>query len=280
MNRLNQHCSVRKMNTQLTRWRGEERSAGPHIGETAFRALAAPQRRRANLEGKLTPVATHPKLDCRGQEFHSVSIWISALIGHLSGKLIFKQPSQVVIEVGGVGYEVTIPLSTFYDLGDVGSQLALTIHTHVREDALELFGFRTKTEKDLFLKLTSVSGIGPKLGITILSGMPVGELIQVISAGDVARLALIPRVGRKIAERVAMELRDKMKGISPAAEAVAAFGATSSSDAGIVDDAVSALISLGYPKAVAERTVAAAVSEAGDRTIEGVLKRSLRKLSK
>ena len=202
------------------------------------------------------------------------------MIGHLNGKMTFKQPSQVVVDVGGVGYEVTIPLSTFYDVGEIGSELSLFIHTHVREDVLQLFGFRTRTEKDLFLKLTSVSGVGPKLAITILSGMPVGELIQVISAGDAGRLTAIPGVGRKTAERVAMELRDKLKGITPAAEAVAAYGGAAASDAGIVDDAVSALVSLGYPKALAERTVASVASESGERTIEGVLKRSLRKLSK
>ena len=202
------------------------------------------------------------------------------MIGHLSGKLIFRQPSQIVVEAGGVGYEVTIPLSTFYEIGEVGTELALFIHTHVREDALQLFGFRTRTEKDLFLKLTSISGVGPKLAITILSGMPVGELIQVISAGDAGRLTAIPGVGRKTAERVAMELRDKLKGIAPAADAVASYGAAAPSDAGIVDDAVSALVSLGYPKPLAERTVAAVAAESGDRTIEAVLKRSLRRLSK
>ena len=202
------------------------------------------------------------------------------MIGHLSGKLIFKQPSQIVVETGGVGYEVTIPLSTFYEVGEIGTELALFVHTHVREDALQLFGFRTRTEKDLFLKLTSISGVGPKLAITILSGMPVGELIQVISAGDAGRLTAIPGVGRKTAERVAMELRDKLKGIAPAADAVASYGAAAPSDAGIVDDAVSALVSLGYPKPLAERTVAAVAAESGDRTIEAVLKRSLRRLSK
>ena len=202
------------------------------------------------------------------------------MIGHLNGKLIFKQPSQIVVEAGGVGYEVTIPLSTFYEVGEIGTELALFVHTHVREDVLQLFGFRTRTEKDLFLKLTSVSGVGPKLAITILSGMPVGELIQVISAGDLGRLTAIPGVGRKTAERVAMELRDKLKGIAQAADAVASYGAAVSSDAGIVDDAVSALVSLGYPKPLAERTVAAVAAESNDRTIEAVLKRSLRRLSK
>jgi Holliday junction DNA helicase RuvA len=198
----------------------------------------------------------------------------------LSGKLIFKQPSQVVIDAGGVGYEVTIPLSTFYDVGEIGCELALFIHTHVREDSLQLFGFRTKAEKDLFLKLTSISGVGPKLAVTILSGMPVAELIQVIGAGDAGRLTAIPGVGRKTAERVAMELRDKLKGIAPAAEAVAAYGGGVPSASGIVDDAVSALVGLGYPRPLAERTVAAVASESGDRTIEGVLKQSLRRLSK
>ena len=202
------------------------------------------------------------------------------MIGHLSGKLTFKQPSQVVVDVGGVGYEVTIPLSTFYEVGEIGSELSLFIHTHVREDVLQLFGFRTRSEKDMFLKLTSVSGVGPKLAITILSGMPVGELIQVIGAGDAGRLTAIPGVGRKTAERVAMELRDKLKGITPAAEAVAAYGGAAASDTGIVDDAVSALVSLGYPKPLAERTVASVASESGERTIESLLKRSLRKLSK
>jgi Holliday junction DNA helicase RuvA len=198
----------------------------------------------------------------------------------LSGKLIFKQPSQIVVEAGGVGYEVTIPLSTFYEVGEIGTELALFVHTHVREDALQLFGFRTRTEKDLFLQLTSVSGVGPKLAITILSGMPVGELIQVISAGDAGRLTAIPHVGRKTAERVAMELRDKVKGIAQAADAAASYGVVASTDAGIVDDAVSALVSLGYPKPLAERTVAAVAAESSDRTIEAVLKRSLRRLSK
>lgn len=202
------------------------------------------------------------------------------MIGHLNGKLIFKQPSQIVVEAGGVGYEVTIPLSTFYEVGEIGTELALFVHTHVREDALQLFGFRTRTEKDLFLKLTSVNGVGPKLAITILSGMPVGELIQVISAGDAGRLTAIPGVGRKTAERVAMELRDKLKGIAPAADAAASYGAAARSDAGIVDDAVSALVSLGYPRPLAERTVAAVAAESSDRTIEAVLKRSLRRLSK
>jgi len=194
--------------------------------------------------------------------------------------MTFKQPSQVVVDVCGVGYEVTIPLSTFYEVGEIGSELSLFIHTHVREDVLQLFGFRTRTEKELFLKLISVSGVGPKLAITILSGMPVGEMIQVISAGDAARLTAIPGVGRKTADRVAMELRDKLKGISPAAEAAAAYAGSRASDAGIVDDAVSALVSLGYPKALAERTVASVVSESGERTIEDMLKQSLRKLAK
>src|SRR5215469_7851426 len=136
------------------------------------------------------------------------------LIAYLRVKLIQKQPNLAVIDVGGVGYEATIPLSTFYDLGDVGSEVSLTIHTHVREDAIQLFGFRTAREKEIFLKLTSVSGIGPRLAITALSGMPVAELVPAIRTNDLARLTAIPGVGRKTAERMVVELRDKLAAIS------------------------------------------------------------------
>ncbi|HKV41549.1 MAG TPA: Holliday junction branch migration protein RuvA [Blastocatellia bacterium] len=203
------------------------------------------------------------------------------MIAHISGKLIQKQPNQVVIDVGGVGYEISIPLSTFYEVGELGSDLSLNIHTHVREDALLLFGFRTKGEKELFLKLTGVSGIGPKLAITILSGMPVQELVPAIRSNDLARLTSIPGVGRKTAERLVVELRDKLGAIQPepGTQATVAVG-VQTADLSLVDDTVSALIGLGYPRAVAERTVSAALSEDGDRTIESVLKRCLKRLSR
>jgi Holliday junction DNA helicase RuvA len=204
------------------------------------------------------------------------------LIAHLRGKLIVKHPSSVIIDVGGVGYEVSIPLTTFYDLGEVGSEVSLRIHTHVREDALSLFGFRTANERDLFLKLTSVSGIGPKLAITMLSGMPASELIPAIRSNDLARLTSIPGVGRKTAERVVVELRDKVADGPPdksAAES-AVSGAGSPGDHALKGDTVEALVSLGYQKGLAERAVTAALGEAGEQTIEAVLKRSLRNLSR
>jgi Holliday junction DNA helicase RuvA len=187
----------------------------------------------------------------------------------------------VIIDVGGVGYDVTIPVSTFYELGEPGSEISLRIHTHVREDAIQLFGFRTSAEKDLFTRLTSVSGVGPKLAITMLSGMPASDLIQAITSGDVVRLTATPGVGRKTAERVVVELRDKLASIAAEAGAVeAAPGEQTADISSIRDDTISALVALGYPKPLAERAVGVALKEEGDLTIEAVLKRSLKRLFK
>lgn len=203
------------------------------------------------------------------------------MIAHLKGTLIVKEPSSVVIDVSGVGYEVTIPLSTFYDLGDVGSEMALIIHTHVREDALQLFGFRTPSEKELFLRLTSVSGIGPKLAIGILSGLPASELISAISGNNLAKLTAIPGVGKKTAERLVVELRDKVGSISAATEPTAgAAGRPRSTDTAVYDDTVAALIGLGYAKPLAERAVTTVLTEEGEKTIEAVLRRALKLLSR
>jgi Holliday junction DNA helicase RuvA len=202
------------------------------------------------------------------------------LIAQLSGTLVSKQPNSIVIDVKGVGYEVTIPLSTFYVLSDVSSEVSLRIHTHVREDVLQLFGFQTSKEKELFLKLTGVSGVGPKLAIAMLS-MPVSELVPAITNNDLARLTTIPGVGRKTAERVVVELRDKVAGIAFVDSVVdqATAGRTvERSD--IRDDTVAALVQLGYPKQVAERTVLAAMREEGEQSIEALLKRSLKQLSR
>ena len=202
------------------------------------------------------------------------------MIAQLSGKLIQKEPNTVIIDVGGVGYDVTIPLSTFYELGEPGIDVSLKIHTHVREDILQLFGFWTAREKELFLKLTSVSGVGPKLAITMLSGMPAIELVRAITDNDLARLTSIPGVGRKTAERVVVELRDKLSSIAlEAREADRGSRELATGDAAVRDDTVAALMSLGYPKAIAERAVSFAVREEGERTIEAVLKRALRRLS-
>ncbi|HYV04066.1 MAG TPA: Holliday junction branch migration protein RuvA, partial [Blastocatellia bacterium] len=194
------------------------------------------------------------------------------MIAQLSGKLIQKEPNTVIIDVGGVGYDVTIPLSTFYELGEPGIDVSLKIHTHVREDILQLFGFWTAREKELFLKLTSVSGVGPKLAITMLSGMPAIELVRAITDNDLARLTSIPGVGRKTAERVVVELRDKLSSIAlEAREADRGSRELATGDAAVRDDTVAALMSLGYPKAIAERAVSFAVREEGERTIEAVL---------
>jgi holliday junction DNA helicase RuvA len=208
------------------------------------------------------------------------------MIAHLSGTLLFKQTTTVILEVGGVGYEVTIPLSTFYDLPDAGSKenINLRIYTHVREDTLQLYGFKTARERELFQQLISVSGIGPKLGITMLSGMNADEIIASIRTNNLARLTSIPGVGRKTAERLVIELRDKIAALSsPALEeefaAQRGAGTTVSEDA-VRDDALSALTNLGYQKASAEKAITAAIQEGGDLSVEIILRRALRTLAK
>jgi Holliday junction DNA helicase RuvA len=205
------------------------------------------------------------------------------MIAHLSGTLLSKQATSVILDVSGVGYEVTIPLSTFYELEDAGSTVQLRIYTHVREDALQLYGFKTARERELFLRLISVSGIGPKLGITLLSGMSADEMISSIRTNNLAKLTLIPGVGRKTAERLVMELRDKVASLS--AEVEEELG--TKTDAAAVPtedsmraDALSALLNLGYQRNAAEKAVTAAMSETSDVSVESILRSSLRKLAK
>jgi Holliday junction DNA helicase RuvA len=202
------------------------------------------------------------------------------LIAQLTGKLAYKQPNNAILDVNGVGYEVTIPVTTFYILGEIGSDVSLKIHTHVREDALLLYGFATARDKELFLKLVSVSGIGPKVAITMLSGMQAPELITAIQKNDLGRLTAIPGVGRKTAERVVVELRDKLGKITLAEEELAAMPESSVADMTIQEDTIAALIALGYPKPLAEKSVSSAMREDGDMTIQAVLKRSLKRLSR
>jgi Holliday junction DNA helicase RuvA len=202
------------------------------------------------------------------------------LIAQLSGKLVSKQPNTLIIDVQGVGYEVTIPVTTFYGLGELGSDVTLKIHTHVREDVLQLFGFATVRDKELFLKLLSVSGIGPKVAITMLSGMAAAELINAITKNDLGRLTAIPGVGRKTAERVVVELRDKLSKIVLAEDELAISPETALSDMAIKEDTIAALIALGYPKPLAERAVSSALSEEGEVSIQAVLKRTLKRLSR
>ena len=206
------------------------------------------------------------------------------MIAHLSGKLIDKHATSVVLDVNGVGYEVTIPVTTFYDLEEAGQTVSLRIYTHVREDALQLFGFKTLRERELFTLLISVSGIGPKSAVAMLSGMSADEIITAIRQNNLARLTSIPGLGKKTAERLVIELRDKMTKLSsPALDeglaSQAAPGSVGSEDA-LREDALSALINLGYQRAAAEKTVTSAMQEGGGLSVELILRRSLRTLSK
>lgn len=206
------------------------------------------------------------------------------MIAHLSGTLLSKEPNQVIVDVGGVGYDVTIPLSTFYDLDDQKSDVQLLIYTHVKEDALQLYGFKTPSERKLFIHFISVSGVGPKLGIALLSHMKTDELIEAIKSNNLARLTQIPGIGRKTAERLVVDLRDKMIQLSQAqvAEATGVKPETTyaSSDDNVRADALSALINLGYQRSPAEKAIDAALAEGGDVTVESVLRRSLKKLAR
>ena len=206
------------------------------------------------------------------------------MIAHLSGTLLAKHATSVIVDVSGVGYEVTIPVTTFYDLGEPGTPVKLRIYTHVREDALQLFGFRTDRERELFTLLISVSGIGPKSGVAMLSGMNADEIVMAIRTNNYARITSIPGVGRKTAERLVIELRDKMAALSsPGLDEQIAAGADGSahvSEDALRDDTLAALTQLGFPKPTAEKVVTNAINEGGELTVETLLRRSLRQLSK
>jgi Holliday junction DNA helicase RuvA len=199
------------------------------------------------------------------------------MIAYLRGNLLDKNANTVIIETGGVGYEVWIPLSTFYDIGDVGTEAELRIHTHVREDAIQLFGFKSENEKAIFLLLTSVQGIGPRSAIAMLSGMNADEFAAAVRANDIGRLTAIPGIGRKTAERLVIELRDKLSHIGTAA-ASAAAGGTSSGSA--FDDALSALVNLGYQRSAAEKALDKAAAEGTEQSVQKLLRRSLQILAK
>lgn len=177
------------------------------------------------------------------------------MIAQLRGVVLEKHPNQAVIEAGGVGYEVAIPVSTFSALPEVGREARLRIYTHVREDTLALYGFATADEKMLFERLIAVSGIGPKLAITVLSGLAAGELIAAIRAGDAARLVRIPGVGKKTAERILLELKEKLPETAAEAAAAAAMPGARSALTAIEQDVYSALVNLGCTAAAAEAAV-------------------------
>lgn len=195
------------------------------------------------------------------------------MIAHLRGRILKKGTQEAVIDVAGVGYRVTIPLSTFYRLGELGSEASLLIHTHVREDALALYGFLTDEEQLLFERLLSVSGVGPKVALGILSGIEAPDLVEALRASDVARLTRIPGVGKKTAERLVLELKDKMPARMGAAREAAPPGGASR------DDLLSALVHLGYSRPEAERGVDKALREGKDGRFEDLLRRSLQVLS-
>lgn len=196
------------------------------------------------------------------------------MIGQLRGQLAGKRPNQVLVDVGGVGYLVQVPLSTYAVLGELHSEITLLIHTHVREDALTLYGFVSAREKHFFEMLLSASGVGPTLALKILSGMSVEELVPAIRGSDLARLTKIPGVGRKTAERMVVELKDKLEVVTLETEKPAA-----SSPAGIEADVVSALVNLGYDGRTAENAVSEAKREGSAGNFEKLLRGALQALS-
>jgi Holliday junction DNA helicase RuvA len=197
------------------------------------------------------------------------------VIAQIKGILAQKVPGEVVIDVGGVGYHVFIPLTVFYGLPEVGAPVALHIHTHLREDALQLFGFQEPQDKQVFLLLNSVAGIGPKLAVNILSGIPAAELTQAIKTGDQLRLFSVPGVGKKLAERMIVELRDKFTTL----ESQTADTAARSDGSHLMQDAVSALINLGYRQVEVEKNVRDAI-QSGRQTLEEIIKEVLRRMSR
>ena len=200
------------------------------------------------------------------------------MIGSLRGRLAEKGPSRLVVDVQGVGYEVHVPLSTFYGLGDVGVDVALRIHTHVREDVLSLFGFATGLELDLFERLIGINGVGPRLALAVLSGIEPPDLVRAVSGGDVIRLTRIPGVGKRTAERIVLELKDRL----PEALLVDTDEPDTAGDtAGVRDDVLSALLNLGYQRPLAERAVDRVVgATSGESQFEDVLRQALREMAK
>jgi holliday junction DNA helicase RuvA len=191
------------------------------------------------------------------------------LIARLKGTLVDKSPTRLVVDVNGIGYEVLVPLSTFYGIGEPGSSVALRVHTHVREDAIALYGFGTGLEQDLFERLIAVSGIGPKLALAVLSGIDSEEFVRAVGAQDVARLTKIPGIGKKTAARIGLELKDRL----PVAPAVAEARPTGDQRR---DDLLSALTNLGYQRQAAEKAIDARLKESPDSSFEDLLRAILR----
>ena len=200
------------------------------------------------------------------------------MIAHLRGRLLEKHPNRVIVDVNGVGYDVHVPLSTFYEMAEPGEEIALRIHTHVREDALLLYGFATVLELQIFERLISVSGIGPKLALAVLSGIEPNELVSAIRTANVARLTGIPGIGKKIAERIGLELKDKMASFAAGGNGRVARRPRQARR--FATDVLSALMNLGYHRPLAERAVDSAVKKSAGSSFETVLKHALRELAR
>lgn len=198
------------------------------------------------------------------------------MIAFLRGRLLEKHPNRVVVDVGGVGYDVQVPVSSFYGLGEAGCDVSLRIHTHVREDQLALFGFGSALELQLFERLISVSGIGPKVALAVLSGIEPPDLVQAVQRSDVARLTAIPGIGKKTAERIVLELKDRLASMT--AHAAAPEAASPSSP--VRDDVLSALLNLGYHRPAAEKAIDAALEASAGASFEIVLRAALKHLSR
>jgi Holliday junction DNA helicase RuvA len=199
------------------------------------------------------------------------------VIALLRGTLLEKAPSRVVVDVAGVGYDVQVPLSTFYGLGEPGTNVTLRIHTHVREDALALFGFSTGLEQTLFERLISISGIGPKLALAVLSGIEPADLIRAIRQQDVARLTAIPGIGKKTAERIGLELKDRLPQAAPAAGPAPSIDRPEDH---LREDLLSALLNLGYQRAAAEKAIEKVTKAAPAAAFEQALRDALRSMMK
>jgi Holliday junction DNA helicase RuvA len=199
------------------------------------------------------------------------------VIARLKGTLAEKAPNRLTIDVAGVGYDVLVPLSTFYGIGEIGAPVSLRIHTHVREEVIALYGFATPLEQDLFERLISISGIGPKLALAVLSGIDPGELVRAIRTEDVARLTRIPGVGKKTAERIGLELKDRLP---LAATAFAGPAGDAAPGEDLRSDLLSALTNLGYKGQVAEKAVDGALKKTPAASFEDVLRDILRGMTR
>lgn len=199
------------------------------------------------------------------------------MIAFLRGRLLEKHPNRIILDVQGVGYELQVPLSTFYGMVEPGNELTVRVHTHVREDALSLFGFATLTELQIFQRLISISGIGPKLALAVLSGIEPRDLVTAVQHNDIARLTAIPGVGRKTAERIGLELKDRMP--APSID-IAGGELVSGPTADLRADLLSALLNLGYHRPLAERAVDGVVKAGPPSSFEAALKQALRSLAR